>query len=345
MEILSTITILFVVIALPFLRKPFFSIPKKETEINFDRLPFFDFLKGIAIVAVICIHCIYQQILTLPLGHEHALFFLNNLLRFTIPFFFILSGVLLNPNEKNWKRFYTKKISRLLIPYILCVLAIGIYTEMPLKDVFLQSFTGRLALPYYFIIVLFQMYLFYPLFLRWKKYKWFLPLILGISVCSFFIPQTWLLFGIPTAFQYLFFFVYGIAKRDLFLSSNAQKQNAFPWVMMICIYIALLFFYPDYYYNTRYVYGPALIHIAFILKDKLYSQNTIGKFIEKLGKKSLWIFLTHYLIVLLTYKFFQNTINNYWINFFFLISFATFGSILFAFFIEKIYSFVQKKLP
>ncbi|MFH0857133.1 MAG: acyltransferase [Candidatus Magasanikbacteria bacterium] len=315
-----------------------------QKEISKIRLPYFDFLKGISILAVIWIHCIYRQILTIPDGQEYILNFLNNLLRFTIPFFLILSGILLNPNETNWKQFYTKKLSRILIPYTLCVLAIGLLTQIPMKTIFLEFFTGRMALPYYFLLILFQMYFLYPLFLKWKKFVWFLPLMLGVSVCSFLIPQTWLFFGIPTSFQYLFFFAYGIAKREIFLSDNAQKQDLFSWIIMICIYISLLFVYPTYYYNTQYVYGPAMLHLAFIFQNKFHIHNTIGKCIESLGKNSLWIFLTHYLIVLLTYRFFQDTLHNYWGNFLFLMFIATISSITFAYIIEKIYSFAQKKL-
>ena len=119
--ILSGITFL-----VPQLRALYFrkDLDEKSQPNTLSNIPYFDFLRGISIIAVIIIHVIYfyKDSLLLPNLNTLLVFSLNNILRFAIPFFLITSGILLTPfpyTRKNYKHFLLKKSLKLLPPYLL----------------------------------------------------------------------------------------------------------------------------------------------------------------------------------------------------------------------------------
>lgn len=334
--ILSTLILIF-----PVFWKVFFKPNKISSEIKPGRrILFFDFLKGIAIIAVIIIHVIKVSLPFFLENQKNILYMANNILRFAVPFFFIISGILLTPDLKN---FYKRKIARLLIPYAICTIIIVIYYQFDFLKSLKLFITGKASLPYYFFIVLFQFYLLYPLLVKLRMKKWFLQITFLISLACYLLPQTWFIYGIPFFGKYLFFFAYGVQKREYFLENKYNKKQIHYWIILITAFIVLNFFLPGIYYNVRLIYGIALFNLIFILKDKINIKNKLNSIITKFGQNSLWIFLTHYLVVLILAYSYKIIDNQYLAMLFILIS-SIICSYWLAILCKKMYEGLMKML-
>lgn len=327
-------------------RNIYFPNPTNDSEISLSsRDYFFDWLKGIAIFAVIVIHVSYFYNFFFE---PHSQFFniINNLSRFTIPIFFICSGILLKPiaNRNGLKKFYGKKIIRIFLPYIIVVSILAILADKNLKDFLYLLITGNASVPYYFVIVLLQFYILYPLLSLGRNSKLFLYISFLISLSSFLYPLSWRLFGAPLFFKFLFFFQYGIYKRNYFLNyqkKDTQKELWF-WLSIIIFYLLLIFVFDYRFYNVRLFYGLAIFNLLFMFRDKIKIQNWMSKIIIKAGQLSLWIFLLHFFVV----EFFFHRLNSYTHNIYsdFAIIFilSTIFSYLIAYLSDMIYKSILK---
>lgn len=307
-----------------------YPLPSKEAfcEKPKARIDFFDFAKGIAILAVIIIHsCYFPLYLTLSHNNFSPSFFviseqINRAMRFAIPVFLISSGALLflnNLGKESLKNFCFKKAKRIVLPYVLFS-ALGTYIfassgnfiffnylSRALKDIF----TGSALLPYWFVPVLLQLYIIYPIL-------WYLFVKKKISpakilLCSFLISlicyfvfyykylgwQRYLgqfyFFG-----SVLFFFVLGMIFKSMVLTENRQwLQKSFFLLfsfLIILMYFLLGLLSPtEAYFNERLIYGPVVFLLLFYFYP-LFKKVKISGFFERIGKQSLYIYLLHYLI-------------------------------------------------
>ncbi|MBF0312624.1 MAG: acyltransferase [Oligoflexia bacterium] len=289
-------------------------LPKsKHIGVEDARYQFYDFLKGIGMLAVVAIHVTYIYKNNIVLynrenSYYHVNNFINNFSRFTIPFFLLISGILLRPfamQKVAIYDFYKKKLLRLIPPYILCVIAI--HWDKPISEIWSLGITGKADVPYYFMLVLFQCYFLYPLLLFLKKTPRFtLNIILIISVVSAIYPYFWNLYEFPLCLKYLFFFAYGAYAREYFINYEKSKNIDFwVWIFFIIYYLSYILFFSNYYYNTRFFWGPAAFHLVFYFRDFIINFKIANRFFSFIGKFSLWIFLIHYQILLMFKKYFE----------------------------------------
>ena len=275
---------------------------------NFDpvtkpvgRIDFFDYIKGLSILGVVLIHVTYffdqLDLFGFPLL---TINFLNNFWRFAIALFLISSGVLLNPQNltsaKGVWGFYKRKVVRLLLPYLVLsgLTAYLFFPGLEWGQALYLIFSGKLLVPYYFIVVLFQLYLLYPLLVKLSKLKYFLEFSLILSILSHIIPPLWEYQEITLFFQLLFFFVYGLTWRPFFLG-EAKSKNLNWWWLILLHYLLVSLIINDYFYNARYFYGPAVLHLLWAHKDRLL-QTFPSRLILFIGRQSLGIY-THFLVV------------------------------------------------
>ncbi|MBF0300579.1 MAG: acyltransferase [Oligoflexia bacterium] len=306
---------------------------------------FYDFLKGIGMLAVLIIHVtyIYKDDLTFY-NTDNVYYYVNNLVnnltRFTIPFFLLISGVLLKPfimQKKEIVDFYRKKLLRLIPPYILCVIAI--HWDRPIAEIWSLGITGQADVPFYFMLVLFQCYFLYPLLVYLRKYvSVTMYLLLIISVVSAIFPTFWSAHDVPLCLKYIFFFAYGAYSREYFLNYKKERNKDF-WLWVICIvyYVVYCLIFSNYYYNTRFFWGLATFHMVFYFRDSILKWKIFTKFFNFIGRFSLWIFLIHYQIMLGFKSYFEQFAMNFYIeqlcNFF-----ATFiVTIIASFLLDLIY--------
>jgi peptidoglycan/LPS O-acetylase OafA/YrhL len=331
LTVLTALTAIYLIFVLFSNRLSFVSVSASKLlkEKPKKRLHFFDFAKGLAIIAVLVIHVIF---LINHYSDNFSTFFLestqhlNRLMRFAIPVFFISSGALLfldNLKKETLKEFYLVKVKRLILPYA----AFSFFStyisfqNFPgffnyLGTAIYQFFTGSALVPYWFIPVLFQLYLIYPLL-------WYLLLVKKVnpekllagsfifSLLSYFLFSfnflRWYeyLGGMDFFGAYLFFFVLGMVSKPIFLE---QKEKIRFWfektkffyfsALILGVYFLLGFLDPLYnYYNVRLIYGPTVMFLIFYLYQ--FIRNTkVSRFIEAVGKQSLYIYLIHFIFLI-----------------------------------------------
>lgn len=261
------------------------------------RLPFFDFVKGLAIIAVVLIHVTLLFPIEAVSLSQATLDLLNNLLRFAIAFFLIASGLLLRPVSGTWSErydFYARKVSRIVVPYLLVVVALGWYQGLAWSQLPYQALTGEVSVPFYFMSILIQLYLLYPLLQSWAHRWWFVLLSLAVSIFAAFWPPLQSGAGIPLAVPFLFFFVWGMYMRPAVLEGRVPKQ-AMLWLFVVGLYIGIQALVGlERMYNLRFFFGPAAFLLVYWIYLRGWFEDWFVTQVAKVGQLSLWIFLLHY---------------------------------------------------
>lgn len=334
------------VIFLPTLRNFFLPRGSEEKIVKREikRYDFFDFLRGLAILAVIVIH-VGEEFLFLENANQVFLILVNNISRFAVPFFLISSGVLLL-REKSLLFFYQKKIIRSFLPFFLVSLFLGLYYNTNFLSIIWSFFTGSASLPYYFMSVLLQLYLVYPVLEKFSNKKYFLHISFLITMFSFFAFNYWTVLQVPLFLRFFFFFAYGISQKDRFLSNDfylsaKEKIICFVFVLWFLFYST---YFQIYFYNMTFFYSIALFNLVFLLKDKV--NKYIFSFFVLLGKNSLWIFLLHYLVIQVISSFVISLNEVFYWQYLILLFISSILSIIASFAVKNIYkkffSFVIK---
>jgi surface polysaccharide O-acyltransferase-like enzyme len=330
MEFVNSISLLIIVLLIPKLRKAFF-VKAEKGDTNKKRHAFFDFAKGVAITAVIVIHSVYIFEQKFPDFNPYFINSINNVSRFAVGFFFISSGALLTSGLT------AKKMIRVFAPYIVASVAVGIFSKASLDLIVGGIIRGDLLPPYYFIPVLFQFYLLFPIISKFKYKKYFLPVALLISYVFYPTPSLTYIGGVHTFGPFLFLFAFGIAAGERF-KKNTITYDINPYLITILIYVVLQFMLPAHYYNSRFFFAPAmfaLLHFAWVKVKTIRNITALQTF----GKLSLWIYLVHFSME----SFLVNTIQynfSYPVYFYLLIIsvLTVVGSGVAAGLFEKLYS-------
>jgi peptidoglycan/LPS O-acetylase OafA/YrhL len=320
---LTTITVM-VFSAFPFLH--IFFRPKYKNRLNLSllkRKSYIDFLKGIAIIAVVLIHVTYFYYMD-PIAEDANVDFfnfINNISRFAIAFFFILSGMLLSlkhTKKINFSKFYSSKIIRILIPYSIFTIFIALVNNYTPIEFFMAFISGGASPPYYFISVLFQFYLLFPILNYFKDSRIFLIISFFVSFVICLMPwYNYFLGFIPGFMKFLFFFVYGMYMRNYIIKGKIEKKEAVYWLTLIFFYILLAVVFTGHYYNGRLIYAIAVFNLFIIFKDIIVKINKkIYSLVQSFGNNSLWVFLIHFPIVNLFYLLFSSIGINFYITFF-----------------------------
>jgi surface polysaccharide O-acyltransferase-like enzyme len=305
--IFSIVILLFI----PRYSKIFWDIDSSYNSINTKRLKSIDAIKGMAIISVILIHTCYLLLYKYNGTFEIVtLNFINNISRFAIPIFLFNSGLLLKPfiwRKEYILNFYISKFIRIGVPFILINIILWQIGYNKSDTLWKLIFTGDMAVPFYFIPILFQLYLLYPLLDLMRKInpKYLLLGSLIISIISFFIPATWYLYNFPLATQYLVFFVYGMLRKDILSEkiSNIWRELILIYVILNAIFIISMLYNNLatntlkllYFYNFQLILGFGFIFIVFkYLQSHKFGSQTTNSIFAPIGKISLWIFLIHF---------------------------------------------------
>lgn len=312
-------------------------INKSETCCS-PRVYFFDFIKGVSIIGVILIHVAYFYY---DFDKYETFSFYQNyiikIFRYSVPFFLISSGFLLDLKNFSLKeifKFYYKKFFRLFIPYLIFCILFFIFKNNNFNIIkFIgEFFNGNISKPYYFISILFQLYIIYPLILfLFNKFSNLKILIFSFLIS--FLGPLFLLNGINLFIPYLIYFIFGIYIKKNIENTNLLEILKSKNFIIFNTFIVVLYFLlsivgpSEKYSNFQFAYSMSLFLLFFVNKERIENKY---KLLQIIGKNSFYIFLIHFELMNLIYIFLQNKYDLK-IEFiiFVIVTFMSCGAILF----------------
>jgi len=265
-----------------------------------ERIGFFDFLKAVAIIAIVAIHATaaFPQF-------QWA----NNFLWFAVPLFLFSTGYLLarryvSPGADYYKSF----VKRVVLPYAIFCLLAGIALAVATTGFDAAKFSvdvllGRLnggAL--YFIPMIIQLYLLFPLLQDARKRmpsRVMLLAALGISIFFKLYDNAaqataWNADPVSLAFcgRYLFFFAAGMYLSHVELGKKAQKVAGAS--LAVFLLASALAINTDAFPVYLYFYPLACLIIIAAAYHAARRWAAPGcRAMEEMGKASLFIYLVH----------------------------------------------------
>lgn len=296
-----------------------------------QRLREMDFIRATAALSIIMIH-----VTGLYVYSSRVAYYLNQAVRFAVPVFILISGLLLygsvltRPGIGGYLEFISKRLKKILFPYLIWTLIYIIYSMrhdlssiLLNKNAFLMG-TGKKILfgtgyiHLYFVIIIIQLYLLFPL-LKYLMKKWSFP-VLAISFAITFVFQAAVYlrlihvitlrdFIIPYYMffpTWIFFFVFGMyfaANMEKWKEKLSGKTLLLAAVWLISFFILIL----DNKYSKTFdssIKPPIMLYCltsflffhAVFLKFK-DSNSIIFKAMDWFSAQSFLIYLSHLLIL------------------------------------------------
>lgn len=298
-----------------------------------NRVRELDYVRVISMLAIITLHVTGAYIFSassLSIAGMNLAFILNQLSRFGVPAFIVLSGLSLGIGklEESAVRFYSGRLLKIGLPYLIwynVYLFYNVYRgTMKIPKGAFGYFTGFLtgnAAPHlYFTVVIFQLYILYPLIKRLlTKHRIttlavallislafqcgiYFNAVYGLRIFPEFIkPYVWLLF--PT---WIFYFTLGAAvSKERLLKISEKGRRFLP--LLIVLAAALGFLYSlmskadgSFELSIKpqlFIYVP-LAFITFLsLGAYLKSLRVFNSAVLFLSKRSLTVYFLHVLIL------------------------------------------------
>ncbi|WP_090737423.1 acyltransferase [Paenibacillus sp. Mc5Re-14] len=310
-----------------------------------ERIPELDIYRGILIAAVITIHATSMALI----DARHSLLFypflfLNMFSSFAVPVFIFVSGFVLFYNYvdrplrgKSMLLFFRKRLMFIVLPYVLFSLMyyLTLVTRglMPLSDLPLVLLTGKAYTHLYYVIIIIQFYLAFPLLLwgvqrlrHWissPRRAAFVILAVGLVIQWGFVllnKYVWQEERGSLAITYISYFALGAAVA---IGYEGFKKWLFPvpgtvmgrgqliswwalwaaWLLLGIVYVQIWFVaYRKAIYADSLVYE--LLHNAYALVSALvlfqlsvllyrHTSDRLRMFISWLGACSFGIYLLH----------------------------------------------------
>ncbi|HLR92583.1 MAG TPA: acyltransferase [Atopostipes sp.] len=278
----------------------------------------FDILRGFAIIAVVLIH------VTAPLATDGDVvaIIINQISRFAVPVFFILSGWGLTVAESYEKSegywdFLKARFLGVFPQYILwnfIYLAYSdVWTVESLGEFIQALLLGTIYNHLYFVPVILALYVVYPLVLKYVNKVW-VSISLLITIISQ-ISEIWIqheyFYMNRNIFNWIFYFIFGVwlAKDFRNYIERLQKYKLPIYVGLVISVIPVLltpFLVGDTFdYNltlasTRPTVIFYSIMVVLFMIVARFEHEKINNIMLTLSKYSFYIYLSHYLFLSLT---------------------------------------------
>ncbi len=329
-----------------------------------------DAMRAIAIAAVVLIHTTTKTIAATKnnlAGYPFTLF-LNQIARYAVPLFFIVSGFALELNYSdniNYFAYLKKRLGRIFIPYVFWSALYYFFIYNQNHENFLKVlYLGSASYQLYFIPALFIFYLLFPLIHKYYDFlanKWVL-LTLAFSQMfvlhrDYFVSPYLLDDPIHTALMCYFVFILGmVAARNkdiIFAFAKKWKLILTVGTVLSGLYIfaeGLIGFaqtgnYLTFYSNFRpstLIYTVLLATVLYYFFDREHLKLSPRK---TLSDTSFFIFFVHVAVLENVWKYFGKTLFGEIGN-------STIGKILFdpvffalVFGISFLLAFLIRKIP
>lgn len=149
-----------------------------------------NYVRAVAILAVVMIHTASFYTWFTKTHYINWYFVYHQLTSFAVPSFICISGIVLTlkykDKELDYQNFLKNRMVNIIIPYLVANILYMIYTKdiwtKPMEYIAQLIFTGQAFFHLYFVIIIVQLYILYPVFryitLKIKSILWFVPLLL-----------------------------------------------------------------------------------------------------------------------------------------------------------------------
>lgn len=307
--------------------------------------------RGLAILAVLIIHSTSIPVTTLDMDSKYYIFYvaLNMFSKFAVPAFIFLSGLVLFYNYidrdmklKDVKTFYKKRLSQVILPFVIFSLFYYIFvqvlgSDMSFSEAYVSLYTwdfwykfltGNMFYHLYFIFIILQFYILFPLLLvlfqRYKKMSQYMIWIgLLIQLLYLYIDMHYLNMPVTLLFSFFGYFLLGgyigihyhAWKKWLYPSKFSLKSFillGFTWLVWLSSSLYNTYLYKLIYGAEKYIHSAfeyrllfdiesitaclLLLQVSIFIYDKT---KILSKFLTALGVYSFGIYLLHpYLLYL-----------------------------------------------
>lgn len=308
-----------------------------------------ELLRVISIVMVIFIH-IYSELLLDDIYSLDQIIYTPAFFKVSVPCFFMIVGYLFS-TKKNLKKFWCKNLFRIVLPLIFLLvfyelLVDFLYSNVSLtyyisnlnlnftffKNIFLSNVLGTKGYHLWYIYVLIQLYLLYPVFKvvclkeNIKLQRYLIGLLFVFSIFIYTITNLG-----PNDITINFDFVYGYTYSILYfligyyLKDNLSKIKINKYIFLVIYFVMIflsmasvkffelksnksLLFLSSLGYNSIFIFFASIAFFIFIMKLNL-KENKVILF---LGKKTLFVYYVHAIFIYIALHF--SMINDLYLN-------------------------------
>lgn len=290
-------------------------------------------LRAVATIAVILLHIVADTLYsygTISLVNWHSANVMDSLVRFCVPIFIMISGVLLMEKQETYFEFINKRVKRVIIPFAFWVLAyfsfdlLIAYKNQLFTDEFgiiafiKFHFLSGSSFHFWYIYMILIIYALLPLvskrILNLNQQKLLVIIIIWLIYVSFLgysnvLQENWLVYKVLQFIGYFGYTILGyyLYKFPLFKSKKIGISVGISmYVVLSFITIYLTFYYTyissafqdDFY--EYFTLNIALQTIAvFLIFQNFEFKNT---FLSKISNYSYGVYLVHVFSIILVLK-------------------------------------------
>lgn len=291
-----------------------------------------DFIRAAAALSIIAIHVTANYVYV-----SRAAYYLNQLVRFAVPIFILISGLLLFASDKEYKgvrgyfEFLWKRLKKIFIPYVIWSFVYIIYSlRSDLASIWLNKgafllesgkklLYGSAHAHLYFVIIMIQLYLLFPL-LSYLMKRW--PrIVLGLSFLITLYYQTGVYLYLMKLIKFpyfllpnymffptwIFYFVFGMYFTIKMEFWKGKLQGKIPAIASVWVASLVLLLVDSRLTGTfSSSMKPSIMlycittfmlmySVFLLLKDKTH---TLLRGLDWLSAQSYFIYLAHLLVLI-----------------------------------------------
>lgn len=293
-----------------------------------NRIEYFDFLRGVAIIGVIAIHT-YGGL------SDNLSVFTRQIFNCSVPIFLAISGYFLANKDissaDKYFDFLKKQIPRVYLPMLLWSIPYLMLSLANGQDIFKSIayfFTGGYSI-YYFVALILQFYILLPVFKRFVKMGGIVVsmlITLGTMSILFYTNHViglnlpLIIYAAPFP-VWMVFFVVGlfVGKRESSFKPNIVISGIMVIVGLLLSFVETLYISQMKGFlagagikGSATLYSLGILFLMFSLTS-FYRSNKFTQLISQLGTLSFGIYLSHMFVILFVGKIYPVFFEQPWI--------------------------------